>query len=1373
MGRLYDAYIEVGPRFAGFGDIKKQGASAGREYGKALSDAAAKAAQANVRSLGQALAKARTAEADAVGKVRTAEASLSAVRGAANTAAGKVTAAEAKLTELRAKGAPAKQTATAEAALQKARDAEAATAARLVSAEESLASAQRKSATASGTAKDAAKALEEGQKRAAAAADTTGQVSGGRFSAAFRKAAGKIGGDKEGKEFATRFGVGMNGAIGGIVSRSAGIFVAGFAAIKSAQVFGGFIKDAAYSAQVARVSAQAIKSTGGAAKITADQVGDLATAISNKTGADDEAIQSGANLLLTFTNIKNGVGAGNDIFNQATSAITDMTAAMNDGQVTQQGLKTSAIQVGKALNDPIKGVTALQKVGVTFTAEQKKQIETLVKSGKTMQAQKIILGELGKEFGGAAAAAGDPFTRLTTIFGNLGEQIGGYLLPYANKFANFVSNKLIPGISGLADLLVHGDFTSSFRQAFNVEEDSGFVTFLLKIHDVGAKVFTELAGGIRAFGAAWKANDGDVTSSGFPGFMERVAYAAHQAFGFFKTEVLPRLRDFAGFVLGNVIPAVKNLIAAFAPVATDIGGAVVNAFKSLAPAAESFGRFIGGALPALKNFTGFLRDNKTLVGSIAVAVLTMVGAYKAYQGALFVAAVAGKAYAAVQALINVVMDANPIGIVVLALAGLAAGLVYAYKHSEKFRDIVNGVFNAVKGTVTTVINALVTAFHAVAGALGTAFSAVKGAVTSAIDGVVTAFNAVKSGVAAAVGFVGKVWSTIVAVVSAPIQAVIGVISAIWSRVSPILVLPFYIAKTAITSVFTGIQVVFSTVAGWVKGTFSKAWAAVTNVLSGPINLAKAAISRTWTGISAAFVAVKNFVVGAFAKAWAAAKEVVAAPIRGAKAVLDTIWSGIKTAFNSTKAYVTGAFSKAWSGVKSIITTPISLARTAISGILGNAKGGLQYIFSTSVTAISSIWNRLQGLAKVPIRFIVDTVLNNGLIAGFNWIAGKFGAPTIPPIPLPKGFADGGHFDGRLPGPPSSKDNLLGYAKGGAFGLASGEYVVNARQTAKNLPLLEAINSGDGFADGGLIGGLKKAISTAFTIGSPLGALENKFLGNPVDWLKNRFIAPLHALDQLGDSPFAQIVKAVPRKIASAIEDKAKALAGLGGGGGSGFNASLAGVLSFVRSHVGDPYVWGGVGPHGFDCSGLVGAAINVALGRPPYSRIGSTASMPWSMFAPGGGAFEVGWFQGNPGHTAATVNGTNIESSGGVGVHMGPGARGARNSLFSHLAHVKGFAQGGLLGDPPFDLLDPRGKHFLGRSRAREIGVYDKGGRWPSGTLGVNTSGKTETVIPGDGQIELSDRSLQRLAALLRDALTIDGRSLDTALSRSALGRGY
>lgn len=145
------------------------------------------------------------------------------------------------------------------------------------------------------------------------------------------------------------------------------------------------------------------------------------------TGVEAETIQEGQNLLLTFGQIQNRVGEGNDIFNQATRAVTDMSVALG------QDTKSSAIQLGKALNDPIKGVTALQRVGVSFTASQKEQISALVESGKTMEAQKLILGELTRQFGGSAEAFGETMpgqvAKLKNSFGELSESLLTALMP--------------------------------------------------------------------------------------------------------------------------------------------------------------------------------------------------------------------------------------------------------------------------------------------------------------------------------------------------------------------------------------------------------------------------------------------------------------------------------------------------------------------------------------------------------------------------------------------------------------------------------------------------------------------------------------------------------------------------------------------------------------------------------------------------------------------------------------------------------------------------------------------------------------------------------------------------------------------------------
>ena len=174
-------------------------------------------------------------------------------------------------------------------------------------------------------------------------------------------------------------------------------------------------------------TAAAIKSTGGAANVSAKQISQMADALEKKTGIDDVAIKQGSNLLLTFTKIRNEAGAGNDIFNQTTAIMADVATAMGKDPTS------AAMMLGKALNDPVKGVSALGRAGVQFTKEQKDQIKTLVESGRTMDAQKMILKELETQFGGSAEAAGKTFGgRLNILKARLeevAESVAARLMP--------------------------------------------------------------------------------------------------------------------------------------------------------------------------------------------------------------------------------------------------------------------------------------------------------------------------------------------------------------------------------------------------------------------------------------------------------------------------------------------------------------------------------------------------------------------------------------------------------------------------------------------------------------------------------------------------------------------------------------------------------------------------------------------------------------------------------------------------------------------------------------------------------------------------------------------------------------------------------
>jgi hypothetical protein len=255
---------------------------------------------------------------------------------------------------------------------------------------------------------------------------------------------------------ASSAGASASKAFGGTFSKGMKVIggaVGGFFAFKAVtRGIGSLIGAAEESIKIGKQTSAVLKSTGGAANVSAGGVSKLADALSLKSGVDDEVIQSGENVLLTFTRVRNEVGKGNDIFNRASGAALDMSVALG------QDLQSSTIQVGKALNDPIKGLTALRRVGVAFTAQQEEQIKTLVESGDTLGAQKIILRELNTEFGGSAAAQATATSKLKVAFGNIAEQIGGVLLPYVNQFSDWmlregiplIQTKLVPQIAKLA-----------------------------------------------------------------------------------------------------------------------------------------------------------------------------------------------------------------------------------------------------------------------------------------------------------------------------------------------------------------------------------------------------------------------------------------------------------------------------------------------------------------------------------------------------------------------------------------------------------------------------------------------------------------------------------------------------------------------------------------------------------------------------------------------------------------------------------------------------------------------------------------------------------------------------------------------------------
>lgn len=416
------------------------------------------------------------------------------------------------------------------------------------------------------------------------------------------------------------------------------LFAAGAALGLGAKAFsflGDSLEEGREANKVSALVANAIKATGGAANVTADQVDRLATSISKKTGIDDEQIATASSLILTFKNVANEGRGVNAIFDRTTKAAVDLSAA---GFGSVDG---AAKQLGKALNDPIKGMSALSRSGVTFTAGQQTQIKALVETGNLLKAQKIILGEVNSQVGGAAAATATASDKAAVAAGNLKEQIGVALIPVVDSLAGTFTNRIIPAVSG-------------------------FITGMTSGTGAGGK-----------FAATFSA----VTT-----------------------------------VLGKVAT--------------------------------------------------FINNNRTAVGTFVGIIGTVI--------------VITKAWAIAQAALNFVMTANPIGIVVVAIAALAGGLVYAYKKSETFRKIVDGAFAGIKVTAIAVSSFLTTkvpaAFKVVTGAATSAYNWVKsnwplilailtGPFGVAALAIIKNWDSIKAGGVAVIDFIKSIPSKITAIFS--------------------------------------------------------------------------------------------------------------------------------------------------------------------------------------------------------------------------------------------------------------------------------------------------------------------------------------------------------------------------------------------------------------------------------------------------------------------------------------------------------------------------------------------------------------------------------------------------------------------------------
>jgi hypothetical protein len=227
------------------------------------------------------------------------------------------------------------------------------------------------------------------------------------------------------------------GKLAGAAFLAAGVAAAAFA-VK-------FAKDAIVAGEAAATANARIEQInksmglfGESVSVVSDRLIKYAEETARATGIDTNSIKATQAKLLTFKELAATADEVGGQFDRATKAAIDLASAGFGAA------ETNAVQLGKALNDPIKGLTALARSGVTFTEQEKERIKTLVESNRIGEAQAEILKAIETQVGGTSEATANATDKMKVGFQQVTERVGIALLPILEKFTNFLLNVLFP-----------------------------------------------------------------------------------------------------------------------------------------------------------------------------------------------------------------------------------------------------------------------------------------------------------------------------------------------------------------------------------------------------------------------------------------------------------------------------------------------------------------------------------------------------------------------------------------------------------------------------------------------------------------------------------------------------------------------------------------------------------------------------------------------------------------------------------------------------------------------------------------------------------------------------------------------------------------
>ena len=410
---------------------------------------------------------------------------------------------------------------------------------------------------------------------------------------------------------------------------------------------------------------------------------------------------------------------------------------------------------------------------------------------------------------------------------------------------------------------------------------------------------------------------------------------------------------------------------------------VTSIGEALAPTIQKVAEFIQGLVDKFNNLTPAQQETIVQIGLVVAAIgplLIVVGkvissigtimtwAPKIVSGVQNVIGIGSKLMGGLQALWGVII-ANPITLIVAAIAAAVAAFIYFWNTSEEFRQFWINLWEAIKTAVSTVVEAIGTFFTQTVPAAFTSFVEF---FQGLWEGIKTFFSGIWEGMKE---IVSTAWETIKNVVQVAIMA----IGEFFSTALTIITLPFQFiwenCKEIITTAWEAIKGVISTALEAIKTGISTAWEAVKTTTSTVFEAVKTVLTTVWNGIKSALDPIIAGIKTAVTTAWEAIKTATSTVFNAVKTTATTVWNGIKTAIDTVVNGVKTAVSTAWNAVQTTTTTVFNAVKTAASTAWNAIKTTITTVVNSIKSGISSGLNAIQSTVSSILNGIKNTFTN--------------------------------------------------------------------------------------------------------------------------------------------------------------------------------------------------------------------------------------------------------------------------------------------------------------------------------------------------------------------------------------------------------------